>query len=145
MDEQTLIRRTFLTTAEGPIKRSITFRFERLHSQLLSGVAYKFYCGLSIVRYHGDCVRYLWFNPIQDGPFWYCSQMPGGGRDCSCPTMMKLGSYTLLKEDAKNAWIIWHTPWVLLTTAFFQRKSASFAISRNSNIDCILVHNFWFF
>ena len=28
MDEQTLIRRTFLTTAEGPIKPSITFRLK---------------------------------------------------------------------------------------------------------------------
>ena len=37
------------------------------------------------------------------------------------------------------------TPWVLLTSAFFHRKSASFAISRNTDIDCILIHNFQFF
>ena len=79
---------------------------------------------------------------IQDEHFWYCSQMWG---DYSCPTMMKLVSYTLPKEDTKNVWITWHTPWVLLTTAFFQRKSASFAISRSTDIDCMLVHNFWFF
>ena len=29
--------------------------------------------------------------------------------------------------------------------SFFQRKSANFAISRNADIDCILIHNFEFF
>ena len=52
-------------------------------------------------------------------------------------------SYTLPKEDQKNIWIMWHVPWVLLRSAFFHQKSASFAISEN--IDCILVHNFFFF
>ena len=28
-------------------------------------------------------------------------------------------SYTLSKEDPKNIWITWHTPCVLLTSAFF--------------------------
>ena len=58
------------------------------------------------------------------------------------PTMMKVGSYTLAKEDSKNVWITWHTPWVLLTSAFFHRKSADFVIWRNKYLDCILVHNF---
>ena len=35
------------------------------------------------------------------------------------PTMMELGSYTLPKENPKNIWITWFTPWVLLTSAFF--------------------------
>ena len=63
------------------------------------------------------------------------------------PTMMKLGtvSYTLPKEHPKNVWITWHTHWVLLTSAFFHRNSANFAISRNTDIDCISVHNFKFF
>ena len=61
------------------------------------------------------------------------------------PTMMKLGSYTLPKEDPKNIWITWHTPWVLLTSAFFHWKSANFAISRDTDIDCILIHNFYLF
>ena len=91
-------------------------------------------------------------HPIQDGLFRGCSQMRGvGGGAAKGPlpkichtyrTMMKLGSYTLPKEDPKNIWITWHTPWVLLTSAFFHRKSANFAISRNTDIDCILVHNF---
>ena len=31
-------------------------------------------------------------------------------------------SYTLPKEDTKNTHVTWHTPWVLLTSAFFQQK-----------------------
>ena len=51
-------------------------------------------------------------------------------------------SYTLPKDDPKNIWILWQTPWVLPTSAFFQRKPANFVISRNTDIDCILIHNF---
>ena len=40
--------------------------------------------------------------------------------------------------------ITWQTLWVLLVSAFFQRKSVVFAISRNTAIDCILMHNFNF-
>ena len=54
-------------------------------------------------------------------------------------------SYILPKEDPKNIWITWHTPWVLLTSAFFHRKSANFAISRNTDIDCILIQDFYLF
>ena len=36
-------------------------------------------------------------------------------------------------------------PWVLVKSAFFHRKSANFALSRNTGIDSILIHNFWFF
>ena len=53
-----------------------------------------------------------------------------------------LYSCTLPKEDPKNVWIAWHTTWVLLTSAFFQRKWANWAISRNTDVDCILIHNF---
>ena len=35
---------------------------------------------------------------------------------------------------------MWHTPSVLLTSAFFHRKSATLVISRNTNIDWILIH-----
>ena len=35
-------------------------------------------------------------------------------------------SYTLPKEDAKNIWITWHAPLVLLTAAFFNQKSVTF-------------------
>ena len=51
-------------------------------------------------------------------------------------------SYTLPKEDSKNIWITWHTPWVQLTSQFFHRKSVDFVISRNKDIDCILIHKF---
>ena len=50
------------------------------------------------------------FKRIQDGPFQGYSQMLGGGgekvplpKTChTYPTMMKLGSYTLPKEDLKK-------------------------------------------
>ena len=54
-------------------------------------------------------------------------------------------SYTLPKEDPKNIWITLHTPWVLLTSAFFYWKSSNFGVSRNTDIDCTLIHNFYFF
>ena len=48
-------------------------------------------------------------NPIQDGHFQGCSRMGGGAKRPpfakifhTYPTMMKLGSYTLPKEDPKN-------------------------------------------
>ena len=56
------------------------------------------------------------------------------------PAMMKLGSCTLPKEEPKKN--INHTPCIVLTSAFFYRKSANFAISKNTDIDCILAHNF---
>ena len=54
-------------------------------------------------------------------------------------------SYTLPKEDPQNIWVTSHNPWVLLTSAFFHWKSGNFAISRNTDIDCILIHNFYLF
>ena len=93
-------------------------------------------------------------NPIQDGLFWGCSRMWGAGgkkvplpKIChTYPTIMKLGhSYTLSKEDPKNIWMTWYTSWVLPTSAFFHQKSANFAISRNRDKDCILIHNFYLF
>ena len=56
------------------------------------------------------------------------------------PTMVKLGwhSYALSAEDPKTIWIRWHTPWVLLTSAFF----VNFAVSRNTDIDSISIHSF---
>ena len=81
---------------------------------------------------------FLWsFNFLFSLPiltFWNLSHIP-----CNYET---LHNYTLPKEDPKNILITWHTPWVLLTSAFFHRKSANFAISRNTDIDCILIRNF---
>ena len=93
-------------------------------------------------------------NPIQDGLFWGCSRMWGAGgkkvplpKIChTYPTIMKLGhSYSLSKDDPKNISMTWHTRWVLPTSAFFHQKSANFAISRNRDKDCILIHNFYLF
>ena len=62
------------------------------------------------------------------------------------PTMMKLCTVILyLKKIQKNIRITWYIPWVLLTSAFFLRKSENFFISRNTDINCILIRNFYFF
>ena len=99
-------------------------------------------------------IRDIWqsLNPIEDRLFRGCSRMGEGQKG---PPSLKsvthilqwwnLASYTLPKEDPKNIWITWHTPWILLTSIFFHLKPANFAISRNTDIDCILMHNFHFF
>ena len=53
-----------------------------------------------------------------------------------------LSQLYLTKNDPKNIWITWHTPWVPMTPTIFHWKSANFAISRNTCIDCILIQNF---
>ena len=59
------------------------------------------------------------------------------------PTMQwwNLAQVPLPKEDSKNVWITWHTPCIMLTSLFFLRISANFVISRNKDIDYILIHN----
>ena len=89
-------------------------------------------------------------NPIQHGHFWDCSHKEKAKRP---PPSLKSvtyrlqwwTSYTLPKEDSKYTWITCHTAWVLLTSALFHQKSVNFGISRSKDIDCILVHNFYFF
>ena len=41
--------------------------------------------------------------------------------------------------------VTYYTLGDLLTTRFSHWKSETFVISRNKNIDCILIHNFYFF
>ena len=103
---------------------------------------------ISIIHSQDD-----FFNSIQDGPFWGCSWM--GRRIKITPPHINLShifyndetwqNNTLPKEDPKNIQITWHAPWTLLTSAFFHRKLANFAISRNIDVQCILIHNFLFF
>ena len=58
------------------------------------------------------------------------------------PTMMKLGTVIPYQEDPKNVSVTLHIPSILLTSAIFHRKTANFAISKNTDRDSILVHNF---
>ena len=105
-----------------------------------------------------DCKLVVWINPIQDRPSRGCPRIgeetkspppppppplpPLPKISHTYPTMIKLCSYTLPKEDPKKLWMAGYTSWVLLTSGFFNWKSAKFAISRNSDIGCILIHNF---
>ena len=94
------------------------------------------------------CNMFLFLNPIQDGHFWGCSRM--GNKKTLLPkichtysTMMKLGTVIpYLKKIQKICKSRDTPPRLLLTSAFFDRKSANFVISRNTGIDWILVHKF---
>ena len=89
------------------------------------------------------------------GLFWGCSLL--GGKKPSPQNLSRLSyndetwlSYTLPKENSKNLWITWHTFCVLLTSAFLYQKLGNLALSRNTDIDCILVVSnsfnfFWVF
>ena len=62
------------------------------------------------------------------------------------PAIMKLGTVIpYLKKIKKNILITWNTAWVLLTSALFYHKSGFFIVSRNTDIDCIWIHNLKFF
>ena len=96
-------------------------------------------------------IREVWnmfkVNPIKDGHFRGCSQM-GGQKALTLLHLSHISYndvdwyiYTLPKEDQKNTKITWHTPWFLLTSAFFHQKSGNFVISTNTDKDCILAQN----
>ena len=57
--------------------------------------------------------------------------------------MMKLNTVIPYLNKIQKICITWHTPSFLLTSLFFHRKSANFAISWNTDIDCIFIHNFY--
>ena len=61
------------------------------------------------------------------------------------PKMMKLGTVIHYLKKIKKTYKLRDTPWILLTSKCFHWKSATFFISRNIDIDCILIHNCWFF
>ena len=57
--------------------------------------------------------------------------------------MMKLGTVIPYRRNKKYMNHVTHRlKSVLLTSAFIHGKSANFVISKNTNIDCILMHDF---
>ena len=95
-------------------------------------------------------------NPVQDGPFWDCSQMGGRGGVVKSPppvpnichthpTMVKLDTLILyLKKIKKYINHVTH-PLSSADISIFCWKSANFSISWNTDIDFILIHYFKFF
>ena len=80
------------------------------------------------------------FNPIRYGLFRGCSKMGGGvflaplPKIChTYPIMMKLGRVISYPRKIKKLYKSPDT--VLLTSAFFHRKSVNFATSRNTDVD----------
>ena len=64
--------------------------------------------------------------------------------DQKIPTPKICHTYPVMMEqdDSKTIWFTWHALSVIMRLAFFHRKSANFAIWRNTDTDCILMHNF---
>ena len=56
------------------------------------------------------------------------------------PTLMKL--YTLPNEDPKKYMNNVTHMWSFAALSIFYQKSTNFANSRNTDIDCIFIHNF---
>ena len=89
-------------------------------------------------------------NPIQDGPFCICSRMRGGGGVgkkkpypfCYTLNLSHISCNGKNCQSYKNIWITWHTPRVLLISEFFHQKSTALIISRNTDINCMLIHHF---
>ena len=87
---------------------------------------------------------YLFFSCIfmltvfRMGIFGGCSRM-GAGAGGNDETWH---SYTLPKVDPKNIWITWQNPWFLPISTLFYQKSVDFVISRNTDTDRVLIHNF---
>ena len=86
-------------------------------------------------------------NPTQDGPFrrysWLRGQnfpLPKIGH--TYPTLMKLGTIIPYLNKIQKIYESRDTPLEFCWhQQFFHWKSPDFAITRNTDIDCILVHN----
>ena len=106
--------------------RSIFFHHSK--SFLLRGVAFLNPCGISFFR--AAMIPFIG----QRLSVKTCNTYPYNDEPCH--------SYIFVKEGPKCIWITWYTPWVLLTSVFLYRKWANFAISTNTDTNCILTHNF---
>ena len=87
-------------------------------------------------------------NPIQDGLFWGCSRMGRGQKSplpkicCTYPTMIKLGTVIPYLKEIQKLYGSSDTPFNFADISIIYRKPANFAISRNTDIDSIQMHNF---
>ena len=91
------------------------------------------------------------FNPIQDGVFFGAPhEWRGRGNKkalppeiCQAyPTMMKLGKVIPYLKKIQKIYVNHVTePLNSSDISFFYRKSATFALARNTDIDRILLHN----
>ena len=88
------------------------------------------------------------FNPIQDSLIRDCSWMGEGGKDSLlkiCCISYNDETWQLWLTQKRSKKYINHVTHTLLTSEFFHLKpAATFVISRNTAIDCILIHNFYF-
>ena len=77
-------------------------------------------------------------SPIQDGSFGGSSRMGGLESRSSLESV----TLTLPKEDPKKYMSHVTQPSSSADISIFYWKSANFAVSKNTDIDCILIYNF---
>ena len=84
-------------------------------------------------------------KPVEDRHFRGCSRRRGAKRlPHTYLTVMKLGTVIPYLKKTQKIYESRDTPLDLCWNQLFYCKIANFAISENTNIDCILVH-FWDF
>ena len=91
-------------------------------------------------------------NPIQDGLFRSCSRMGGGAKwppfpkIChTYPTMMKLGTVISYPKKIQQIYESRDTPLEFCWHQHFFTRNHQILLSRNTDMDCILIHNFYLF
>ena len=109
---------------------------------------YSFILAFTILDFFTVCFSFH-FNSMQDGLFRGILRMgrakyPPPSKIChTYPTMMKLGTVIpYLKKIQKIYEWCYTPPEFCWHQHFFHQKSANFVISRNTDIDCILISNF---
>ena len=90
-------------------------------------------------------------NPIQDGLFWGCSWMEGGGQ--KGPPSLKSVTHMLQWSNLAQLYLTqsrskkyMNRPTHPLSSAdicIFSLEISKFCYTRNTDIDCILIHNFY--
>ena len=74
---------------------------------------------------------------------WWGAKRPPLPKICHThPTMIKLGTVIPCLKKIQKIYESRDTPSEFCISALFHRKSANFVISRNTDIECILLHNF---
>ena len=85
------------------------------------------------------------FKPIQDGLFRGCSRMGRGPSVTHILQWWNLAQLYLTQRRSKKYMNHVTYPLSSADISIFHQKSANFPISRNTEIDCVLIHYFYLF
>ena len=107
-----------------------------LRKKYVFDIHVKHSCFFFLLFFVNSCSGWVFSGLLRDKPLEICH---------TYPTMMKLGTVISYLEEIQKVYktrdtsleFHWHQHFFI-----FFRKSANFAILRNIDIDCILIHNF---